>query len=434
MAMVKVASWGRLANAEHKLVALSGREHTPALIQQTRPAIAIGNGRSYGDQCLNPDGTLWDARFLDHFVSFDAASGRLVCEPGVLLRDIHALVVNQGWILPVTPGTQLITVAGAIANDVHGKNHHVEGTFGEHVLAITLARTDGQVLELSRTREPGLFSASIGGMGLTGVITLVELQLKPLTTANLETENVPFPDLQTFFSLADASEADWEHTVAWIDCSTRQRGRGIFQRARPAADAHLAMPVSKQWRVPLVPPLSCINRVTMGPLCAAYYALQAKKRGHSQQHFADFLYPLDNILDWNRLYGPKGFYQYQCVVPREDGENTVQEVLHTLSRHQAGSFLSVLKTFAEREAAGMLSFPAAGVTLAMDFPNRGKRTLAMLDALDSIVSRVGGRLYAAKDARMPAAFFRDSYPHVDAFLEYRDPGISSAMSRRLFGH
>ena len=434
MAMVKVASWGRLVNAEHDLVALSGRDNTPALLARTRPAIAIGNGRSYGDQCLNPNGTLWDARFLDRFVSFDAATGRLVCEPGVLLRDIHHLVVKQGWQLPVTPGTQLITVGGAIANDVHGKNHHVEGTFGEHVLAITLVRTDGQVLALSRTWEPGLFTATIGGMGLTGVITLVELQLKPLTTAYLETEQVPFTDLETFFSMADASEADWEHTVAWIDCSTRYRGRGIFQRARAAADGDLAMPASQQRRVPLVPPLSCINRMTLGPLCSGYYALQAKKQGTRRQHFADFLYPLDNILDWNRLYGPKGFYQYQCVVPREGGESTVQDMLQTLARHQAGSFLSVLKTFAEREAAGMLSFPAAGVTLAMDFPNRGKRTLALLDALDTIVGRVGGRLYAAKDARMSADFFRAGYLQVDAFLEYRDPGISSAMSRRLFGH
>jgi FAD/FMN-containing dehydrogenase len=431
--MVKVASWGRLAIAEHHMVPLASSERAASLLAGSKPGIVFGNGRSYGDMCLNPSQTLWDSRFLDRFIGFDVATGRLICEPGVLLRDIHHSVVKQGWMLPVTPGTQLITVGGAIANDIHGKNHHVEGTFGEHVIQITLVKTDGQVVEISPESHSDLFAATIGGMGLTGVMTRVELQLKPITTAMLETETLPFADLQTFLALADASELEWEHTVAWVDCTTSHRGRGIFQRARQAKDGQMTTRHGRQLRVPLTPPLSCINRVTLSPLCSGYYALQEKKAGLKTEHFETFLYPLDNLLEWNRVYGPRGFYQHQSVIPRENSEVVLKDILDTIQRQGAGSFLSVLKTFADRPAAGMLSFPRAGVTLAMDFPNRGEKTTALMNALDDIVHQAGGRLYAAKDARMSADFFRQSYPRLEEFLAFRDPGISSAMSRRLLG-
>lgn len=387
-------------------------------------------GRSYGDVCLNPDGLLWDTTGLDRFISFDENSGRLVCEAGVLLRDIQRLCVPRGWMLPVVPGTQIVTVGGAIANDIHGKNHHRAGSFGDHVLRFTLARTDGSLTE-SRPREE-LFAATIGGLGLTGVITEAELQLKRVPGPWLAVETLPYRDLSAFFELADASEADWEHTVSWVDCLDGA-GRGIFMRAN-AVDAGQDQPApARPWRVPFVPPISFVNRLSLRPFNAMYFHLKKNNRS-SLQHYETFFHPLDNVLEWNRLYGPRGFFQYQCVLPRAVGHEAIQAMLKRIARSGMGSFLAVLKTFGERESAGMLSFAMPGVTLALDFPHQGERTLQLMAALDAIVREAKGRLYPAKDARMPIDLFESGYPRLNEFLRYRDPGISSAMSRRLLGN
>jgi FAD/FMN-containing dehydrogenase len=430
--MVAVSSWGRLWNWEHEILALSDRHQVGQQLKTSRSGIAHGMGRSYGDVCLNPGGMLWKTRGLDRFINFDENVGRIVCESGMLLRDIQRLIIPRGWILPVTPGTQLVTVGGAIANDVHGKNHHVLGSFGDHVRRIKLARTDGTTIECGPDLLPAWFSATVGGLGLTGVITEAEIQLRQIVGPWLVTETMPYANLDEFFDLADSSESDWEHTVSWIDCISG-RGRGLFMRANPADVGPRAEPRSQNLTMTFVPPISLVNRLSLRPFNLAYFNLKKRQAGRSIIHYESFLYPLDNLLEWNRMYGPKGFFQYQSVVPRKVGRDAVQAMLGEIARSGNGSFLAVLKTFGNRQSVGMMSFPQPGVTLALDFPNEGDRTLKLFERLDTIVRKAGGRIYLAKDARMPRELFEAGYPRLAEFRHYRDPGISSALSRRLMG-
>lgn len=432
--MVAVSSWGRLSADEHRVLLLNDRDRVAGQLRSHQPGLAHGMGRSYGDVGLNPGGQLWRTTGLDRYLAADWASGRLVCEAGVLLRDIQRLALPHGWLLPVTPGTQLVTVGGAIANDVHGKNHHAAGSFGDHVRALTLVRTDGERIVCGPGQAPHWFAATVGGIGLTGVIVEVELQLRPVGSAWLDTETIPYASLEEFFALADGSEAGWEHTVSWIDCMAGSGQRGIFLRANPRPVCDLPAPPQRQRAMPLVPPLSLVNRLSLPVFNTAYFHLKKRGAGARIAHYESFNYPLDNLLEWNRMYGPRGFYQYQCVVPRAAGRDAVRALLAAIARRGDGSFLAVLKTFGQREALGMLSFPQPGVTLALDFPNRGARTLALFSELDSIVRAAGGRIYLAKDARMPRDLFEAGYPRLAEFLPYRDAGISSAMSRRLMGY
>jgi len=428
-----VSSWGRLGQWEHEVRALAERAQLPRQLQAGKPGLAYGMGRSYGDVCLNPGGVLWRTTGLDRFISFDQARGVLRCEAGVLLRDIQQLAVARGWMLPVTPGTQLATVGGAIANDVHGKNHHVHGSFGDHVRRIELLRTDGSRIECGPAENAPWFAATVGGLGLTGVIGTAELQLRPVAGPWLDTETLPYDNLDEFFQLADASEAAWEHTVSWIDCLSG-RGRGIFLRANHGDAPGRAEPVARPRTMPFVPPVSLVNRLSLAPFNAAYFNLHKSRAGKAVAHYQAYFYPLDNLMEWNRMYGPNGFYQYQSVVPRAAGRSAVQAMLKAIADSGEGSFLAVLKTFGERQAPGMLSFPQPGVTLALDFPNRSERTRRLFERLDAIVAEAGGRIYMAKDARMPRSLFESGYPRLAEFLSYRDPGISSAMSRRLMGN
>jgi len=431
--MRQVASWGRLSASPHDVVALGDRSRVAGVLAAHRPGIAHGMGRSYGDVCLNPEGVLWDTTGLDRFIRFDEVTGRLVCEAGVLLGDIQRLVVPRGWMLPVTPGTQWVTVGGAIANDVHGKNHHVLGSFGDHVQGIRLARTDGELVECGPRQQAGWFAATVGGLGLTGVIVEAEIQLRRVPGPWLDTETVPYASLDAFFQLADDSEAAWEHTVSWIDCIAGARARGLFMRGRPTAAGGRPEPRGRQLAMPFVPPVSLVNRLSLRPFNMAYFHLKKWRAGRAIAHYEPFFYPLDKLLEWNRIYGPRGFFQYQSVVPREVGHDAVQAMLREIARSGEGSFLAVLKTFGDRQPLGMMSFPQPGVTLALDFPNKGARTLRLFERLDAIVREAGGRIYPAKDARMPRDLFEAGYPRLNEFLPYRDPGISSEMSRRLMG-
>ena len=432
--MKAVSSWGRLSAEPHHV--FSARD-LPALQQALRhssnPGLAHGMGRSYGDACLNPGGTLWLTCGLDHFIAFDEDNGRLVCEAGVLLRDIQRLAVPRGWMLPVTPGTQLVTVGGAIANDVHGKNHHVLGSFGDHVLRLTLLRTNGETIECGPHERSDWFAATVGGVGLTGIITQAELQLRRTPGPWLDTETLAYANLDEFFQLADASEAHWEHTVSWIDCISGGGGRGVFMRGNPIVTAPRPLPTAQQRTMPLVSPVSLVNRLSLRPFNMAYYHLKKWRAGRAITHYEAFFYPLDNLLEWNRMYGPRGFFQYQSVVPRAVGRDAIQAMLREIARSGDGSFLAVLKTFGNRQPVGMLSFAQPGVTLALDFPNHGARTHRLFERLDAIVREAQGRIYLAKDARMPRELFEAGYPRLPEFLPYRDPGISSGLSRRLMG-
>ena len=433
--MKPISSWGRLSNEDHQVITLGDQAKIPNLIacRGHIPGLAHGMGRSYGDVGLNPNGPLWLTTGLNHFIGFNEQTGILICESGVLLRDIQKLLIPRGWILPVTPGTQMITVGGAIANDVHGKNHHALGSFGDHVRRIKLIRTDGAEYECGPDQNPEWFAATVGGLGLTGVILEAEIQLRPAFGPWLNTETIPYSNLSEFFQLADSSEKDWEHTVSWIDCMSN-KGQGIFMRANPSTQLKES-PRSKAGKtMPFTPPLSLVNSFTLRPFNFAYYNLKKYYAGQGVAHYEPFFYPLDKLLQWNRMYGPKGFFQYQSVVPRNVGHDATQEMLKEIEKSGEGSFLGILKTFGNRTSVGMLSFPEPGVTLALDFPNHEARTLKLFDRLDAIVREAKGRIYPAKDARMPRELFEAGYPKLNEFLKYRDAGISSALSRRLLGN
>ncbi|WP_284614429.1 FAD-binding oxidoreductase [Aquabacterium humicola] len=436
--MVGLTAWGRLGTWNHDVLELDHAQPLPAQIAARLPGIAHGMGRSYGDVALNPGGHAWKTTGLDRFLQFDEASGRLRCEAGVLLRDIQRLMVPRGWSLPVVPGTQWVTVGGAIANDVHGKNHHRFGSFGDHVARMRLLRTDGELIDCGPALRPEWFAATVGGLGLTGLITEAELQLKRQAGPWLDAETLPFAGLDAFFALAQSSEADWEHTVAWIDCLSFARGgapgRGLFMRANAAAagagDGARA-PRERQWSVPAAPPVSLVNRWSLRPFNAAYFALNKSRTGRRTVHSEPFFYPLDGVQHWNRLYGPRGFYQYQCVVPPREAAAATAALLAEIARANSGSFLAVLKTFGERAGPGLLSFARPGTTLALDFPNDGASTLQLFERLDAILRESGGAIYPAKDARMPRDLFEAGYPRHADFRAFRDPGIESAFFRRV---
>ncbi len=414
------------------MIELRDREQVAqAMAARKGPAIAYGLGRSYGDACLNPDGVLLDTHALDRLIAFDRATGRLTCEAGVVLRDIQRLMLPRGWSLPVVPGTQLVTVGGAIANDVHGKNHHATGTFADHVVSLTLVRSDGAAIECGPQQRSDWFAATAGGLGLTGLIVQAELQLKPAKGPWVEAEILPYAGLDEFFSLSEAAHPEWEHAVSWIDC-TGSEVRGLFLRARDAQDQSRPLPPARRLAMPLTPPVSLVNRLSLRPLNRAYYALNSRHKGTRVLPQEQFLFPLDGILEWNRMYGPRGFYQYQSVVPHDAAHAATKEMLAAIARSGEGSVLAVLKTFGARRPSGLMSFVQPGVTLALDFGNR-PATSALFERLDAIVREAGGRIYLAKDARMPRSLFEATYPRLQEFLRYRDPGMSSAMSRRLMG-
>lgn len=428
-----VASWGRLSREGHRVVGLHDRQRVGEVMRGSAlPGIVFGNGRSYGDVCLNPGGTLWTTRGLDRFIAFDIEAGVIECEAGVLLKEIIDVALPRGWFPPVVPGTQFVTVGGAIANDVHGKAHHVAGSFGDHVLAFELLRTDGSVLQCSRDGNRDWFAATVGGLGLTGVITRARLRLRRVQGPWLDAETIPFESLERFFELSSAAGHRFEYTVAWIDCARGGSGRGVFFQGNHSARPDAA-PARRARTFPITPPVSLVNKVSLRVFNRLYYTLQKARQGCGEQHYVPFFFPLDNLLEWNRIYGPRGFYQYQSVVPPPAALDATRSMLREIAASGLGSFLAVLKTFGDRPAPGMLSFPMAGTTLALDFPNNGERTLKLFDRLNAIVREAGGRLYPAKDACMPRDMFERGYPLLSEFLRFRDPGISSAMSRRLLG-
>ncbi|UYN95723.1 MAG: FAD-binding oxidoreductase [Enhydrobacter sp.] len=431
--MIEISSWGRLSRERHEAVDLADRTALAETLARGGTGIPFGLGRSYGDVCLNPGGRLWRTAGLDRYIAFDPETGVLDCEAGVVLRDIQLRAARSGWRLPVLPGTQFVTVGGAIANDVHGKNHHVHGTFGDAVESLHLVRTDGATVECGPGLDEDLFRATVGGLGLTGLIASARIRLARGAAGWLDAETLPFEGVAPFLLLADGSEADWEHTVAWIDCTSAVL-RGLFMRARPAASGERPVPHRREFAVPVTPPVSLVNRLTLRPFNELYFRLGRRHADRRRVPHDSFLFPLDTVRDWNRLYGPAGFYQYQCIVPRPVAADALGDMLSAIRGAGAGSTLAVLKTFADRPSCGLLSFAQPGVTLALDFPNRGTSTLGLFDRLDAILSAAGGRLYPAKDARMPRALFERGYgAALDAFARHRDPGMSSALSRRLLG-
>ena len=426
-------SWGRYPKATPAKVTRLTDRNAP-LPQSDLPLLVFGNGRSYGDVCLNDGGHLLLGRGLDRFIAFDAEQGILRAEAGVLLSEILDLIVPKGWFLPVTPGTRFVTLGGAVANDVHGKNHHRAGTFGHHVRAFELVRSDGSRRLCSSTENPDWFAATIGGLGLTGLITWVEIQLRAIEGPWIQAESRRFANLSEFFALSAAADREQEFTVAWVDCaaSGKHIGRGILLSGdfAPASAGNGQRPKAHGLlNVPFTPPVSLINPLSLRVFNALYYR---KPEGRFLTHYEPFFYPLDAIGHWNRIYGPRGFLQYQCVLPPAVAEPALSELLARIARSGQGSFLAVLKRFGNKPALGMLSFPRPGVTIALDFPMLGERTLWVMYKLDVVVAEAGGALYPAKDSRMSYSLFRCSFQFLDRILPFFDKDFISDFQKRVF--
>jgi FAD/FMN-containing dehydrogenase len=427
-------SWGRLPFAPPAHIVRPASRSRPLSLRPELSYLPYGNGRTYGDGCLNPGQGLIDTRALDRFIDWDPQSGRLICEAGVLLADIVRLLLPQGWFLPVVPGTQLVTVGGAIANDVHGKNHHVDGSFGHHVESFELLRSDGSRLRVDRASTPQWLAATTGGLGLTGLIVSATLKLKRVAGPMIAQTLRRFRVLDEFFEVDAPLRAQHDYTVAWIDCvaPARQRGRGLYMAGNFTAAPAPAPRHGHGLRVPFDPPLSLIGSASLRAFNFAYFHLPRP----AGLHLVDpqkFFFPLDSVRDWNRIYGPRGFFQFQCVLPPATMRAALGELLDLIARRGAGSFLAVLKTFGERPSDGLLSFPRPGTTLALDFPNGGDGTRRLLAELETAVLAAGGALYPAKDALMSAAAFRASYPRWREMLPYVDPAFSSSFWRRVAG-
>lgn len=425
------SSWGRWPQHRHRTITLTNRCQ-PLILDEPGTLLPYGNGRSYGDSCQNDGGFLLTTRGLDRYIAFDADNGVIECEAGMLLKDVIEFALPRGWFVPVTPGTCFVTLGGAVANDVHGKNHHRIGTFGHHVLGFALLRSDGSERWCTPSENADWFAATVGGLGLTGLIRRVRLQLRRVPGPFLRGESLRFGNLSGFFDLSRDSDADYEYTVSWLDCAARgkQRGRGVFMRANHAF-AEGTTPGAGQLRVPFTPPLPLVNRLSLRLFNTLYYHRPAARQADAVWHYRPFFYPLDGVLEWNRIYGPRGFCQYQCVIPPAAAKESLEEMLETIAASGSGSFLAVLKMFGEQTSPGLLSFVRPGVTLALDFPNGGAPTLRLLETLDAITRKAGGAVYPAKDARMSAASFQQYFPRWNEFQRFIDPRFSSSFWRRV---
>ena len=420
--------WGRFPRTTSRRIKIVETDQAIPFHEPTS-FLAFGMGASVGDSCLNDGNTLLETAKLDRVLAFDPLLGRLTAESGITFDAILRLVLPHGWFLPVTPGTRFVTLGGAVANDVHGKNQHCAGTFGCHVLGFRLRRSDGTWLDCSRTQNFEMFRATIGGLGLTGLITSVQLQLKPIVNSWIDSESIRYGSADEFFDLSAESVEQFEYIVAWVDTqSTITSAPGIFIRGnhnRNAGPLVREAPSRPKVAVPFIPPFSLMNRVTSGAFNSLYYSARPAV-DRQRASIGPFFYPLDRIGAYHRLYGPKGMVQWQALVPSRDAA----KALLVESRKVGASCLSVMKVMGGIPSQGLLSFSGAGVTIALDFPY-SEDLLKALPRLDELVASAGGRLYPAKDARMSGPHFRRFYPQWEQLVPFIDPKFSSSFWRRV---
>ncbi len=421
-------SWGRYPRVEHRdvITILWNDQFNSIDFSLQDSFLPYGLGKSYGDSCLNSNNILIDCRGINRILNFDSISGIIRCEAGITLSEILDFSVPRGFFLAATPGTKHITVGGAIANDVHGKNHHVGGTFGVHLIEFSLLRSDGSTLVCSKTENKELFAATIGGLGLTGIITEATFKLKPCKNAFFKMDAIKFDSIEEFFEINRESEANFDYTVSWIDPNQQ---RGIYNRGNHLdEDTDIKLPSPKSIPFPFDAPF--INPLSVAMFNSLYYHKQNNKIESDIVHFDPFFYPLDAFLNWNKAYGKDGFLQYQFVIPFDNGLSNIKYIMKQIAKSGLSSFLTVLKTFGTVKSPGLLSFPRPGITMAIDFRMTSK-TLNILENLDKIVADCGGILYPAKDARMSAEHFKLFYPQWEDFSNYIDPKFSSSFWRRV---
>jgi decaprenylphospho-beta-D-ribofuranose 2-oxidase len=394
--------------------------------------IPRGMGRSYGDSANAA--TVLQTTYLDHFIAFDQASGQITLEAGVIIRDLLKVIVPKGWFIQVTPGTSYVTVGGAIASDVHGKNHHVTGTFGQHVRSMTLLLGTGEIVTTSLTENPDLFHATCGGMGLTGVILMATIQLMPIQSASITQTTIKTSCLEEVCEAFDEN-SESTYSVAWIDCITtgKSLGRSVLILGEHANSGVRMIKPKESAQIPLHAPSFLLNKATVSAFNAIYY-LKSSERKKETVSMMPFFYPLDSVGGWNKLYGKAGFVQYQFVLPKTDGVTNMNRILQHIAESGAGSFLAVLKYFGEANDH-LLSFPMAGYTLALDF-KMSNMTINLLKLLDDMVVGMGGRIYLTKDALMTESTFKNTYPNWNEFESVRHKygaigKFASIQSQRL---
>jgi decaprenylphospho-beta-D-ribofuranose 2-oxidase len=436
-----LSGWGRFPRLECRVTRPRNEAELRIGVAQGS-SIARGNGRAYGDSAMNINNTV-DMRSFNRMLAFDTETGLLTLEAGVHLSDVISAFLPRCWFPPVTPGTKFVTIGGMIAADVHGKNHHKHGTFGGFVDWIDVADGNGEIRRCSPAENADLFTWTIGGMGLTGVILRAAFRLQPIETAWIRQTIIPAPDLTSVFKLLEAHQTS-TYSVAWVDCLSRGAGLGRSlvilgehaTRDELSSDKRFA-PFSVPSRSgPIVPfdfPSFTLNSWSVRAFNACYYRRGVRNAGEKLVDWNSYFYPLDAIVGWNRIYGRKGLVQFQCVLPLRRSLEGMMELLQTISSTGLGSFLGVLKRFGPQ--AGGLSFPMEGYTLALDFP-LNQNSLALLAKLDLITIANGGRFYLAKDSRMTAETLRQSDERVDRFVRMRKdtkafPAFTSAQSERL---
>lgn len=432
-----LVSWGRYPPRPQEFTNSLWRHELPAVlsdfISRHGTTLPYGGGRSYGDSCLAASDHVIRMRTLDRFISADWHSGLLVAEAGVTLEQILLCAIPRGWFLSVTPGTKHATLGGAIANDVHGKNHHRRGTFGCHVVDLGLFRSDAGRITCSADKRPDLFAATIGGLGLTGVIEWARIQLVPIRSSQLMSVSQRFGSLDEFFDLSAELDTRHEHCASWVDCLARgsSLGRGVYSAADFAAEGDLKVAQPKKRTVPFTPPVPLFNRVSLPAFNAVYWRKAPVGRTTRRIGYDPFLYPLDGVHEWNRLYGPKGFQQYQCIVPPQYARDAIRALLGAIAGSASGSFLAVLKRCGGAVSPGLMSFPCEGTSLALDFPQSDELDADLFPRLDAIVREARGRLYPAKDAHMQGEDFRSWYPGWINVEAMRDPALLSHFWRRV---
>jgi len=422
-----LSGWGRFRHADCRVIEPENRARLTTFLRDRAASgvIARGMGRSYGDSSVLRDGLVIGQKYLNRLLSFDPVHGSIHCEAGVTLEDIIKVSLPYGWFLPTTPGTKYISVGGAIAADVHGKNHHADGTFGAWVRGLTLILHDGTILDCSSDKNADVFWATIGGMGLTGFIRDARIQLTKVESAYYSVRYHRCANLNSVLSLLASTENEYKYSVGWIDCLSRGSGlgRSILMLANNAGlddlnssqrnnplEVRASTPVLE---VPFDFPNWVLNPFSVSIFNKAYYLMQRNRQAIVS--YESFFYPLDGVSGWNRIYGKRGFVQYQALFPEKTAEAGIRAVLETVSSHGAASFLAVIKRCGEANPAP-LSYLHRGYTIALDIPNFGNALLPMIKSLDEILLRNQGRLYLAKDSMMDAGTFASMYPRKDEFL------------------
>jgi FAD/FMN-containing dehydrogenase len=432
-------SWGRYPKLDASIVPLNWSCDFPLHPPPATRMLPVGAGRSYGDVCLLGHGTLLRTRGpglsggMDRLLDFDPTTGVLCCEAGVTLGEILDFAVPRGFFLPVSPGTKYVTVGGAIANDIHGKNHHIAGTFGRHVPRFELVRSDGTHLICSAAQHAEWYAATIGGLGLTGLIAWAEVTLRPIVSRSIQYTGIKFSGIEEFVMLSEA-HAKSEYTVSWIDCvaTGRNFARGIFMAGEHATEpGPLKRSKPAKLTLPIDFPDFLLNRRSVGLFNTLYYNKQMGKIKNAIVDYEPFFYPLDKLQRWNRMYGKNGLLQFQCVVPWEASQMGLVKIMKAITSSGLASFLAVLKVFGNAPSPGMMSFPKPGITLALDFPIRHEVSFDLLERLAAITLDHGGRMYPAKDATMTAAQFQAFYPQWKKFAAYVDPAFDSAFWQRV---